>query len=116
MRDDVCLVVSELVGNAVRHAAADDGTPAACRLVLKLFPDAVAVEVSDHAGGTVARRGEDDPLSEAGRGLAIVEALCGSPVLVYTNPGEGKTVVAVLPRPSVSAVTDFSAERHDRVS
>ena len=98
MTDDVCLVVSELVGNAVIHAAAPDGIPTSCRLVLKLFADALAVEVTDPSGGIVTRAADDDPLSESGRGLAIVQALCGSPVLVYAEPGGGKTVVAVMPR------------------
>src|ERR1051326_1672135 len=45
LTDDCCLVVSELVGNVVRHAA---NAPAmACRLVLKLFTDALLIEVFD---------------------------------------------------------------------
>lgn len=99
MTDDVCLVVSELVGNAVRHAVGPGEMPVSCRLVLKLFADAVVVEVGDPAGGAVVRSTGGDLLSESGRGLAIVEALSGSPVLVYAYPGGGKTVVAVLPRP-----------------
>lgn len=99
MTDDVCLVASELVGNAVRHAVGPSGAPVSCRLVLKLFADAVVVEVWDPADGAVVRSSGDDPLSESGRGLAIVEALSGSPVLVYAYPGGGKTVAAVLPRP-----------------
>jgi len=99
MTDDVCLVASELVGNAVRHAIGPHGMPVSCRLVLKLFADAVVVEVWDPARGAVVQSRSADPLSESGRGLAIVEAVSGSPVLVYAYPGGGKTVVAVLPRP-----------------
>jgi anti-sigma regulatory factor (Ser/Thr protein kinase) len=99
MTDDVCLVASELVSNAVQHAVGPCGAPVSCRLVLKLFADVVVVEVWDPAGGAVVRSMGGDSLSESGRGLAIVEALSGSPVLVYAYPGGGKSVVAVLPRP-----------------
>jgi anti-sigma regulatory factor (Ser/Thr protein kinase) len=99
MTDDVCLVASELVGNAVRHAIGPHGMPVSCRLVLKLFADAVVVEVWDPVGGAVVRSRDAGLLSESGRGLAIVEALSGSPVLVYAYPDGGKSVVAVLPRP-----------------
>ncbi|WP_194924904.1 ATP-binding protein [Catenulispora pinisilvae] len=95
--DDCCLVVSELVGNAVQHAAFDEG-PAVCRLVLKLFADAVSLEVWDPSSGGDVRPCVPDVLSESGRGLAIVAALCGAPPLVFAAPGAGKTVVAVIPR------------------
>lgn len=100
MTEDVCLVVSELVGNAVRHAVTPETAAVSCRLVLKLFVDVLAVEVWDPSPSIVAPVVQNDPLSESGRGLAIVEAVCGAPVLVYTEPGAGKTVVAVVPRPA----------------
>lgn len=101
--DDAVLVVSELVGNAVRHAAATGWPPGSCCLVLKLFADALAIEVWDPSPGTVAPSIDDDLLSESGRGLAIVEALCGAPPMVFAGPGDGKTVVAILPRHSHGA-------------
>lgn len=95
--DDCCTVVSELVSNALRHAAPDGG-PAICRLVLKLLAEGVSVEVWDPSpDGDVCVR-EADALAESGRGLAIVAALCGAPPLVFAVPGDGKAVVAVLPR------------------
>ena len=97
MADDCCLVVSELIGNAVRHATSGTGL-AVCRLVLKLFSDAVCVEVWDPSPDADVRPRETEPLSESGRGLAIVTALCGRPPLVFAVPGGGKTVVAVIPR------------------
>ena len=97
MTDDCCLVVSELVGNVVKHAA-PDGDQAVCRLVLKLCADAVCVEVWDPWPDTDVRSCEADLLSESGRGLAIVTELCGTPPLVFTVPGHGKTVVAVIGR------------------
>ena len=99
MTDDVCLVVSELVGNAVQHAVTPKVAPATCRLVLKLFVDALSVEVWDPSPGAVAPVAQDDVLSESGRGLAIVQALCLAPPLAFSGPGIGKTVVAILPRP-----------------
>jgi anti-sigma regulatory factor (Ser/Thr protein kinase) len=98
--DDAVLIVSELVGNAVRHAALAGELPVSCRLVLKLFTDALVIEVWDPSPGTVVRSGDDNPLSESGRGLGIVEALCGAPPVIFAGVGVGKTVVAILPRPS----------------
>ena len=97
LTDDCCLVVSELVGNAVRHAGSD-GAPALCRLVLRLLVDAVSVEVWDPSPDADVSVREVDELSESGRGLAIVAALCGAPPVVFAAPGDGKTIVAVVPR------------------
>lgn len=99
LADDACLVVSELVGNAVRHTAVPGSPPSACRLVLKLFDNELAVEVTDPSPGQVARQDQLDQLSESGRGLMIVEAVCGAPVIVFDDPLVGRTVVAVMPRP-----------------
>lgn len=98
MTDDVCMVVSELVGNAVRHAVTPEEPSATCRLVLKLFVDVLSVEVWDPSPGAVAPVAQDDLLSESGRGLAIVDALCVAPPIAFDSPGIGKTIVAVLPR------------------
>ncbi|MEY9859766.1 anti-sigma regulatory factor (Ser/Thr protein kinase) [Catenulispora sp. GAS73] len=103
LADDCCLVVSELVGNAVQHAV-PIGTPATCRLVLKLYTDALSVEVWDPSPDACLHPREEDVLAESGRGLAIVAALCGTPPRVFTTPGEGKTVVAVLPRDRIKSL------------
>ena len=97
LADDCCLVVSELIGNAVTHAVSD-GDPAVCRLVLKLFTEALTVEVWDPSTDADVRPCQAELLSESGRGLAIVTALCGRPPLVFAVPGAGKTIVAVIPR------------------
>jgi anti-sigma regulatory factor (Ser/Thr protein kinase) len=97
LADDCCLVVSELIGNAVKHAVPGRESEA-CRLVLKLLSDAVCVEVWDPSPDTEVRPRGVEPLSESGRGLAIVAALCGTPPMVFAVPGAGKAVVAVIPR------------------
>ncbi|MFF9086367.1 ATP-binding protein [Streptomyces sp. NPDC014991] len=70
-RDDVVLVVSELVTNALVHAA---GEWIGCRLLAAA--DRVRIEVEDQAGGpalpAVRRPGPDDP---HGRGLLLVGTL-----------------------------------------
>ena len=99
LADDCCLVVSELIGNVVRHVV-PSRDPAVCRMVLKLFSEAVWVEVWDPSPDVDVRPREAELLSESGRGLAIVTALCGTPPLVFAVPGAGKTVVAVIPRSS----------------
>jgi CheY-like chemotaxis protein/anti-sigma regulatory factor (Ser/Thr protein kinase) len=65
LMDDVLLVVSELVGNAVRHARTD------LRVVLSRGDTAVRVEVEDHGPGTPEPRLPDDR-AEGGRGLLLV--------------------------------------------
>ncbi len=92
-----------MVGNAVQHAV-PDGALATCRLVLKLYTDVVSVEVWDPSPDAFLRLREEDVLAESGRGLAIVTALCDAPLLVFAMPGEGKTVVAVLPRDRVKSL------------
>ena len=101
LAEDACLVVSELVSNAVLHVTTPDGTPMACRLALKLFTEALAIELRDPSSDTDLRPRRADTMSESGRGLAIVESLCGMPPLVFTGPGAGKTVVAILSRPTL---------------
>jgi serine/threonine-protein kinase RsbW len=93
-----CQVVSELVSNAVSHAAADTGAAAFCRLTLKLSSAVLAVEVLDRFPDAAIRMREADETAESGRGLPIVTALCGRAPLVFVDPGRGKTVVALLPR------------------
>jgi len=83
--EGVRLVVSELVGNGVRHA----GTELA--LDLRLEPTTFRVEVTDTAPGRVAPD-PPDPLGANGRGLGIVERTCERWGISYT--AAGKTVWA----------------------
>ncbi len=89
--DDVLVVVSELVTNAVRH-----GRPPV-RLVLRRLPGSLQVAVADadpelpdpaRPAAAVA-----SAVAEGGRGLAIVEALADG-VGRTPGSGSGKTVVA----------------------
>lgn len=68
--DDVLLVVSELVTNALSHAL-----PAVCMHLTRLPCGTVRVEVAD--GGPCGFRPERDP-DACGRGLALVAALATS--------------------------------------
>lgn len=66
--DTVTLLLSELVTNAVVHAAS------APNVAIHLMPDRVHVEVTD-ADSTQLHPVEASPDAESGRGLALVEAL-----------------------------------------
>ncbi|WP_155884829.1 ATP-binding protein [Actinomadura flavalba] len=69
--EDVRLVASELVANAVEHAAGSEG------VLLRLYRCDVGatVEVWDALGAKRPKVMVPDLLNESGRGMAIVEAL-----------------------------------------
>lgn len=70
---DVTLIVSELVGNAVRHAR---GLPSGgLHVDWEIGPGVVQVAVTDGGGLTVPEACDPGPHAQSGRGLAIVEAL-----------------------------------------
>ncbi len=72
-RDDARLVVSELVGNAVRHARPlADGT---MRVAWATIDSAVDIAVTDGGALTTPERVEAGVSDLAGRGLSIVETL-----------------------------------------
>ena len=92
--DDVEVVLSELMGNAVRHAR-----PIAGGVLLvgwRIADDELTVRVTD--GGSLKRvePREQSPLSDSGRGLHIVERLV-SAWGVTDHAGSLRTVWAVLP-------------------
>jgi anti-sigma regulatory factor (Ser/Thr protein kinase) len=94
--DDVAIVVSELVTNALRHALSAPGeTPRrrAVRLGLLQPGPCVLCAVAD-PGRTVPVAKEADVLAETGRGLHVVGALAD--LWGYTTPSnEGKAVWAM---------------------
>jgi serine/threonine-protein kinase RsbW len=72
-RDDARLVVSELVGNAVRHARPlADGT---MQVTWAATPTAIDISVTDGGALTTPERVDAGTASLAGRGLAIVETI-----------------------------------------
>ncbi|MFC8421888.1 MULTISPECIES: ATP-binding protein [Streptomyces] len=91
--DDAVLVVSELVGNAVRHTTAGPDC-----LTIEIDGDQVVIAVHDPEpdGGRV-HLSEDaaDPLAESGRGLWLVQTLARR--WYVETSAVGKAVVAVLP-------------------
>lgn len=71
--EDCRLVISELVGNAVRHARPlSDGTMEVC---LSRKETSVDICVTDGGAGTTPHRIDAGLSGLAGRGLAIVESL-----------------------------------------
>jgi anti-sigma regulatory factor (Ser/Thr protein kinase) len=72
-RDDIEVVVSELLGNSVRHAR-----PIAGGVVLlfwQVSEDEVLIRVTDGGGGRGVEPRRLGPLAVSGRGLQIVERL-----------------------------------------
>ena|SRR5437899_11187907 len=99
VRTDVLVVVSELVGNAVRHAAPLPG--GRIEVGWTVEPDEIILEVAD--GGIDVLRSHPDANNpdsspdEGGRGLLLVTALTSDAHRLYR---EGVGVVrAVIPRP-----------------
>lgn len=91
-------ILSELFGNCSNYAASRlDDPPPVCTLTLRLFRDALCVELADPWPEPPMPQ---DPRcdDESGRGLRIVAALCSQIKIVSTPPG--KTIVAVIPRES----------------
>lgn len=87
----VSLVLSELAGNALRHAA---GAPA--ELTVTVGADGVLVEVRDGSARAPALSGEADPYAETGRGLTLVAALSADWGWA-PQPDGTKTTWALLP-------------------
>jgi len=104
--DAIAVVVSELLGNAVRHAAPlGEGD-----LILRwsVGPDAVRVEVVDGGGGALAPR-DASSTATTGRGLRIVEALScdwGSD----TDPSGRRTVWADIATVEVTGAAGAPAQ------
>ncbi|MHA3701335.1 ATP-binding protein [Jatrophihabitans sp. YIM 134969] len=85
--DDARLLVSELVGNAVRHGRDE--------IILRLRPDppGIGVAVTDHGDDMpTLPDGRPDPTVPSGRGLLIVAALASRWGVEKVEAGTGKTV------------------------
>lgn len=70
--DDVKLLVSELVTNAVVHAGSE------VQVAVRLLGDAVRIEVVDRSPGTSLRPSQPTEDAESGRGLLLVETMASS--------------------------------------
>jgi anti-sigma regulatory factor (Ser/Thr protein kinase) len=85
--DDARLLVSELVGNAVRHGRDE--------IILRLrpHPPGIGVAVTDHGDDMpTLPDGRPDPTVPSGRGLLIVAALASRWGVEKVDSGSGKTV------------------------
>lgn len=90
--DDARLVVTELLGNALRHARPTD---AGCLvLTMSVLPDAVRLAVADGGSATVPRLLNPASLATSGRGLGIVGTLTREWGVVGED--DGNTVFGVL--------------------
>lgn len=70
--DDVQLLVSELVTNAVVHAGSD------VEVAVRLLSDVVRIEVVDRAPVSMLRPASPEEDAESGRGLMLVETLASA--------------------------------------
>lgn len=91
LSEDAQLVVSELAGNAVRHAR---GIGEFCELSLRCGEGVLVVEVADSYQWRMPEARDPGPDEECGRGLLIVEALAHRWGVRPRDPG--KTVWAHL--------------------
>jgi anti-sigma regulatory factor (Ser/Thr protein kinase) len=110
-RADALVVVSELVGNALRHARPlENGM---VRVMWRLLPDEVEVAVAD-GGAPTAPRADRPPFAAlSGRGLGIVDALSET----WGVEGAGthhQLVWAVVPRGTLRRHGDAAAAERDQ--
>ena len=92
--DDVQLLVSELVTNAVVHAGSE------AQVAVRLLPDALRVEVVDHSDEGPLPAPKEQPVppgAESGRGLFLVERLATAWGVERIEGG--KSVWFEVPRP-----------------
>ncbi|MFJ5261009.1 ATP-binding protein [Streptomyces sp. NPDC088387] len=81
--DDICLVVSELVTNALRHALPDTGPETSLleqpvRLHLMHWSERLVCAVRDPSRESPVARDTDDFSAESGRGLFLVDSFSDS--------------------------------------
>jgi anti-sigma regulatory factor (Ser/Thr protein kinase) len=98
MRDDAVLVLSELVSNAIKHAAPlASGQISVCWSIRQ---DRLHLEITDGGGQTRPKAAVAAVSSLGGRGLDIVRTICSA--WGVTEDGDAVTVWADLPRPAMA--------------
>jgi anti-sigma regulatory factor (Ser/Thr protein kinase) len=98
MRDDAVLVLSELVSNAIKHAAPlPSGHISVCWYIRQ---DRLHLEITDGGGQTRPQAAVAAVSSLGGRGLDIVRTICSA--WGVTEHGNAVTVWADLPRPAMA--------------
>jgi serine/threonine-protein kinase RsbW len=97
--EDAALIVSELVGNALRHGQATRGG----RVLVgwQFGDDGLHIEVTDGGGGRPAMQDGQNPWSSSGRGLAIVAAVAER--WGYALETRGTTVWAAVATPTATS-------------
>jgi serine/threonine-protein kinase RsbW len=98
---DLKLAVTEVCGNAVRHAYGPDASPGVVRLEYRTAPDEIEIVVRDDGHGTPeATNGTDvraGDVLESGMGLAIVRSIMDE-LTVESAAGASGTVVCIRKR------------------
>ncbi|MEJ5943991.1 ATP-binding protein [Pseudokineococcus basanitobsidens] len=94
---EVSVVVSELLGNALRHARPDEDGRVLVRWQVR--GDVVDVEVTDGGSPQEVRPQRPSPLATSGRGLRIVRSLAHEWGVVEDDEGR-RTVWAALGGPT----------------
>lgn len=90
-RDDVQLVLSELVGNAVRHASPLPG--GTLEVGWSLGEGGLEIAVRDGGAPQLPELQSPAPMDVSGRGLTLVEMLC---VLWWVDHSEQRTTMHAL--------------------
>jgi anti-sigma regulatory factor (Ser/Thr protein kinase) len=100
LRDDVEIVIGELVGNCVRHAWPLPG--GGLRVSWRRTGPLVDLQVTDGGSATAVTPREAEAIAVSGRGLTVVNALCRAWGVITLPAGE-RTVWADLVEPDGSA-------------
>jgi anti-sigma regulatory factor (Ser/Thr protein kinase) len=108
---DATLVVSELVGNAVRYATPLPG--GTLQVSWTVDPQCIRLRVSDGGGVSVPVRHDAGPEDVRGRGLAIVAALARDWGVELAQDGGGPMITVWVDLPVASPAPD-GRRRSDR--
>ena len=106
VEDDVVLVVSELVTNAIVHTVSDEVT---CHL--RITEDSVYIAVADQGSDPIGPQVRATAVSECGRGLQLVNALAEDWGVVR-NDGQGRVVWAVFRATQTAELAPSSTPAH----